>query len=634
MTTLSDLQKMNKAERDALRIAINQTDIREIADRLGMQRDEAGKGYICPKCGSGKGEGHRRSGKSGKGTGMSYDQKRNKLKCFACTNERGIDCIDAIKETHKCEYMEALVIGADLIGWTPNTTSSYRHVEVAQSAKNNIPKQNYTEYLKDAQKALTSDSEGARYLESRNMEVETARKHGIGYDPKIKRLIIPTDNGGYVARDVTGKFNCRVQNSKGCASYPSFTSFLTGNDPVYVVEGWADALAVISAGGRSVSLNSTSNTNKFLEILKEAEQKIPTLILQFDSDDSGEKAQNNLARLLKELHIPYILGTLNLDSKDPADSYAKDADAFREALRADIDKATQDTSYGVQQERKDLFANAFNLMSNSAGYRIPTGIAEIDMQLGGGLFPGFYVVGGRTGSGKTSLAIQLMDGIAKTGREVLYISLEMSAIEIYAKSIARLAKEKYADAPDYASIMEGALNQYPWGQQIVLSYRDQIVPYIEIYEAVGYTSAKKIRKQARNVQEKTGSAPIVIVDYLQIMGVDDSRLTDKQAADANVLGLKQLSRDLDIPVIAISSLNRMSYDNDRNEITESSFKESGGIEYTADVLWGLERADSKSDDAEIRTMRLKLLKQRRGPKRNPVTFEFDAGSSRFSPHTN
>ena len=85
---------------------------------------------------------------------------------------------------------------------------------------------------------------------------------------------------------------------------------------------------------------------------------------------------------------------------------------------------------------------------------------------------------------------------------------------------------------------------------------------------------------------KNGRKPVVIVDYLQILdGMADQRQTTRDLVDTNVRELKRMSRNYDIPVIVISSLNRTNY---LAPVDFESFKESGGIEYTADVVWGLQ----------------------------------------------
>ena len=138
--------------------------------------------------------------------------------------------------------------------------------------------------------------------------------------------------------------------------------------------------------------------------------------------------------------------------------------------------------------------------------------------------------------------------------------------------------------------------------------------------------------------ERTGVKPVVIVDYLQIIQGDEKRQSTKELIDSNVTELKRISRNNDVPVFVISSLNRSNY---LTPVDFESFKESGGIEYTCDVLWGLQlqainedifnsdkklkekRERIKEAKAEIpRKIELVCLKNRYGPSSYSVAFDY------------
>ncbi len=91
---------------------------------------------------------------------------------------------------------------------------------------------------------------------------------------------------------------------------------------------------------------------------------------------------------------------------------------------------------------------------------------------------------------------------------------------------------------------------------------------------------------ALTIGDHDGKAPVIIIDYLQLLEVISDRDTEKRAVDRNVSALAQLAnQQMRAPVIAISSLNRASYS---GVITMESFKESGGIEYGGDVVLALQ----------------------------------------------
>jgi replicative DNA helicase len=144
---------------------------------------------------------------------------------------------------------------------------------------------------------------------------------------------------------------------------------------------------------------------------------------------------------------------------------------------------------------------------------------------------------------------------------------------------------------------------------------------------MGNIGVEEIRREVQKHISFTGNTPVVIIDYLQIIAPHDMSATDKQNTDKAVLELKRLSRDKKIPVIAISSFNRENY---TAPVNLASFKESGAIEYSSDVLLGLQLAGmdelSQSDNkrtettklieakksADPRATQLKILKNRNG----------------------
>lgn len=99
------------------------------------------------------------------------------------------------------------------------------------------------------------------------------------------------------------------------------------------------------------------------------------------------------------------------------------------------------------------------------------------------------------------------------------------------------------------------------------------------------TNVDTIREYIADYIANTKERPTIIIDYLQILAPSNTKYTDKQQTDYNVTTLKKISRNYNIPIIAISSFNRQSYN---ASISLEAFKESGGIEYTADVVLGLQ----------------------------------------------
>jgi replicative DNA helicase len=179
----------------------------------------------------------------------------------------------------------------------------------------------------------------------------------------------------------------------------------------------------------------------------------------------------------------------------------------------------------------------------------------------------------------------MADQTAEVGEEVLFFSLEQSRLEMVSKSLSRLtAKMNQSIAVTSLKIRSGYVDDAVL--DAIEVYREKIGERMSIIEGNFSCTVSFIGQYVRRYIDRTGVKPVVIVDYLQILQADEGkRQTTKELIDSNVTELKRISRNCDVPVFVISSLNRSNY---LSPVDFESFKESGGIEYTCDVLWGLQ----------------------------------------------
>lgn len=229
--------------------------------------------------------------------------------------------------------------------------------------------------------------------------------------------------------------------------------------------------------------------------------------------------------------------------------------------------------------------------------RVPTGLQALDDAIGGGLSTGGLTVLGATSStGKTTLALQVADEIAKGGRPVLFVTVEQGRHELVAKSISRLMRLIPTRSGGYyvasSSDLQSAKARERWGEPMHAafitacgSYSASIAPNMRFMELAEQPTTEQIRRAAVAMQEHRGVAPCVFVDYLQLLAPANERMTERQAVDHNVMDLRHLARDLQTCVFVISSLNRASYS---EGVTQEAFKESGAIEYGSDLLLGMQ----------------------------------------------
>lgn len=211
-----------------------------------------------------------------------------------------------------------------------------------------------------------------------------------------------------------------------------------------------------------------------------------------------------------------------------------------------------------------------------------TGFSNLD-ELTGGLYPGLYVVGAISSLGKTTFVHQIGDQLAEQGDHVLFFSLEQNRLEMVTKSLSRItARHNKEKAVSAIKIRAGKITP-----EVLAAAEEyyKIADRISVIECNLDTNIYSIIGYTKDYMETYKVKPVVIVDYLQIIPPVDPRQSDKEKVDSIVRGLKKLQSENDLVVFVISSINRANY---LTPIDFESFKESGGIEYTADVVWGLQ----------------------------------------------
>ena len=167
------------------------------------------------------------------------------------------------------------------------------------------------------------------------------------------------------------------------------------------------------------------------------------------------------------------------------------------------------------------------------------------------------------------------------------------------KSLARLtAQNDMKTAVNALSIRQGYLPLQV--TEAIKAYKAQNSDRMSIIEGNFNCDIGYISDYIRRYISRTGQKPVIFLDYLQILqpaADGKTRSSKKDEIDLAVTELKRLSRELDLTIIVISSLNRANY---MTPFAFESLKESGGIEYTADVVWGLQLAclDEELFDAE------------------------------------
>ena len=223
----------------------------------------------------------------------------------------------------------------------------------------------------------------------------------------------------------------------------------------------------------------------------------------------------------------------------------------------------------------------------------------------GGFRPGgLYIVGARPGVGKTIVGLQIAWELSKTG-PVSFHSLEMGKHELYNRIVASQA-EVYL-----GSIEKGNLKEWEWER--ILKVRTDIQSHrLAIHDKSGQ-NLMQIRASANSVKG-SGELKAVVVDYLGlIQDTEKGRKRYEMITDISI-GLKNLARDLNVPVIALAQLNRGPEQRRDSKPDMADLRDSGGIEQDADVVILLHREQVEEDkfDWQKSQMIMKVAKNRHG----------------------
>lgn len=202
-----------------------------------------------------------------------------------------------------------------------------------------------------------------------------------------------------------------------------------------------------------------------------------------------------------------------------------------------------------------------------------------------GLYPGMYVIGATSSLGKTTFSLQLCDQLAENGEHVIYFSLEQSKFELVAKSLSRYTAGIDIDSASTSKMIRSGYTNKTLDQ--AKSKYQLIADKINIIDGAFNVSIDVIRDTIEQSIIDFGRLPVVIIDYLQIVQPAEGKYfsADKNKIDDIVRVLKQIQTKYGLLMFIISSFNRANY---MTPVDFESYKESGGIEYTADVLWGLQ----------------------------------------------
>lgn len=297
-----------------------------------------------------------------------------------------------------------------------------------------------------------------------------------------------------------------------------------------------------------------------------------------------------------------------------SDGYSREDEV--EALLSEAEKnilaVAQRKNAGAFHNIKDVLVRTYDNieeMHNRVGEitGISTGFAELDRMTAGFQRNDLIIVGARPSVGKTAFALNIASNVAiKTGENVAIFSLEMGAEQLVMRM---LCSEGNIDAQ---RLRTGSLTDDDWGK-LTMAMGALSNSGIFIDDTPG-VRISDIRSKCRRLKQEHGLG-MILIDYLQlILGSGRAGENRQQEVSEISRSLKQLARELQVPVIALSQLSRGVEQRQDKRPMMSDIRESGSIEQDADIVAFLYRDDYYDKESENKNIiEIIIAKQRNGP---------------------
>ncbi len=621
--------------------------------------------YCCPECGSGT---HKnRSG----ALSVKFAKDKWWVRCYACAafngEKEGCDTLHALEviwRMNEAQVMERLGynLDGDNIPAPKPSAPPAQPKEKPKTATFAVDIQKFADALKG--------SAGEEYLRRRGFTEETMLRFKLGYDAQRQAVTIPyNESGTYYGRRSVLPNAERVHDNlpSSIATLSLFNpKALYEADTCFVVESPLCAISIEQCGGHAVALSGfPSGIKRLIEYLGKKPTNA-TLIICTDNDDAGQKPTDleTLETRLQEIGANYTGGTFTImgNQTDPtATDYRKDPNEVlqkdgMEVLKARVETAVEQVRHIRDAERMereldigaDMVDDAISLFTSEKFKPMPTGFQELDNAIGGGFIrQQLILLGAAPGTGKTAFTQWIFEGMAERGTRCIYVNLEMSRAQMIARSLSRLAKETgFSITP--TAIMQG----YRWTEtqrevveRAAESYKRAIAPRMT-YNPPMVTAnldsiLKYIEQAARDAEADGQDAPVVVIDYLQIVTGDpreDAGNLIKRATAA----FKSYAMRHNTVVYAIVAHNRTS--NSSGKVTMESGRDTSALEYSADLQLGMtftkclktegnpnpvEPDDLKPEDK--RGITVKVTKGRWAQAGKTFNLHFDGSSMTFTP---
>jgi replicative DNA helicase len=286
----------------------------------------------------------------------------------------------------------------------------------------------------------------------------------------------------------------------------------------------------------------------------------------------------------------------------------RDLDTIKQRSEALVLGASSDTlSHRVVSPPSEWTEHLMEYLGEARGgglAGVSTGLRDLDtMTLG--MSPGLYLLAAATGTGKTAIAAQIALHVGEHHGPVVFVSMELTDVDLAVRLVSvitNIRKEKLVTS----TLTDGQ------AAEVLAAIQRLSQSRVHIIFGSGYTSSD-VRAYALQVQAAEGAKPaLVVVDYAQLLRDEegDGRNRERNVS-ASARGLKNLSGELGVPVLALVQLNRLRASRPDKRPQLADLRESGELENTADSVLGLYRDEIDHPDSNDRGLaELSVLKKR------------------------
>lgn len=371
---------------------------------------------------------------------------------------------------------------------------------------------------------------------------------------------------------------------------------------------------IINSGRKLGFINLVENLNAQGNLARIGSEKYLLEIINSDAPHNiGVSVEESVrivkkasqSRKLEMMGRSLIEKTRNATSEDP--------DSIIQETEKVLFEIAQHTSMSEEQfNAGELFSESLARIfdrgnaEEGAVFGVPTGFPTLD-NMTTGFHPGqFILIAARPGIGKSTLAVDFARNASfRAGKSVLFFSLEMDRHELMQRILSaetRIELDK---------IKKGNLSIKDW--ESISDIKDTIIDNNFIIDDSPNITMTQIRSKALRQLNSEAGLDMIVLDYLQLMKTPGKVESRQQEVSDFSRSLKLLSKELGVPVISLSQLNRSSENRTDKRPMISDLRESGSLEQDADIVFLIHRPEAMDENESPGQAELLIAKHRGGP---------------------